>query len=61
MNIEITKEAFSRLVSIEDRASKIENKELYSKQYYNVCGLTVFSMTNYASATTTYHIQDINS
>lgn len=58
--IEVTKEAFNKLVKHEDDPNMIESRELFRKQYYAAHGVQLMIINNYVSNVTQYYIRDIN-
>lgn len=58
--IEITREAFKALVSINDKCFKIDQGQSYCKFYYKSHGVTLLQIDNYNAFCTQYYIQDIN-
>lgn len=59
--VEITKEAFDRLVSLEYGPDRVENLELANKFYYGgPLGVDLLEIHNFVSNVTQYYIQDIN-
>lgn len=74
MYIEITKEAFKRLIAIDTKCDKVESKELCVKYHYiSPYGVQLLQIDNFiggyddwirqgggVSCTSQYYIQDIN-
>lgn len=58
--IEITREAFKALVSLNTPCDKVEQKESYCKLHYIAHGIKLMQVDNYNSFCTQYYIQDIN-
>ena len=58
--IEITKQAFDRLVSSEAVNTKVVNEELCNRVFYFEHGATLQAVTNYVEPVTQYYIRDIN-
>lgn len=61
MYVEITKEAFKRLINVDTKCDKVENKE-YGVRYYYISpyGVMLLHVNNFLSCTNQYYIQDIN-
>lgn len=60
MYVEITRNVFNMIVSIDDKCSKVVNSEHSSKAYFIVDNVTLLKIDNYLSCTSQYYIQDIN-
>ena len=61
MHIEITKEAFKRLIDIDTKCDRVENSELCVKYHYtSPYGVQLLQIDNFLSCTSQYYIQDIN-
>jgi hypothetical protein len=61
MYVEITKEAFDRLVPETLRAYEIDSTELAHKQYFCLYGVVCLSIFNHVASVSQYYIQDVNS
>ena len=61
---EITEQAFNRLVSNDDKVSRVEELEHARKTYYSVHGINCLLIHNYLgngnNGVWQYYIQDIN-
>ena len=60
MYIEITKQAFDKLVSSDAKAVEVEHKEHCYKAHYFECGVNLIAVNIFVSAVWQYYIQDIN-
>lgn len=58
--IEIPKEIFNKLVSINHMPTKVDDGELARKTYFNVLDVNLMQIENHVSSVTQYYIQDIN-
>jgi len=61
MYTEITKEVFKRLIAIDTKCDKVENREHCVKYHYtSPYGVQLLQIDNFLSCTSQYYIQDIN-
>ena len=61
MIVEITGEAFRKLVTHDTKCYDVIQSEHYQKICYKVFGCTLQKVTNYLAGTVQYYIEDINS
>lgn len=61
MYVEISKEAFKRLITIDTKCNNVESKELCVKYHYaSPYGVQLLQIDNFLSCSSQYYIQDIN-
>ena len=60
MYAEITKQAFSALLSEIARPCLVEELEQARKYYYSSCGVELLQIDNFLSQVSQYYVKDIN-